>query len=172
MPDYTWQDIGEGLLGIGRQVADFQFAKQAARQQASLARKMARASMAPMSMGYSAGMPTLGMGYAQQAPSGMQLPVQNAGFDWGPLVPNPLANALGFGSAPTNGGGAGCFRTSTPGAPRVTPCKEIQATGPDGKTYSWVYRGRPVLYSGDLATCKRVAKILRRSGRKAGSRFR
>lgn len=48
----------------------------------------------------------------------------------------------------------------------VTANREIVARNPvTGRMAVWRHMGRPVLYSGDLATCKRVGKIAGRVGR-------
>lgn len=53
------------------------------------------------------------------------------------------------------------------GGERVTPVREIQAVNPvSGKIGIWRYMGHPILYSGDLATCKRVGRIARRVARR------
>ncbi len=80
----------------------------------------------------------------------------------------------------TAGGGLGSelmerFRGMTGGLPtmyrygqtRATPVREIQAVNPDtGKIGVWKYMGRPILYTGDLAACKRVQRISRRVARR------
>lgn len=53
------------------------------------------------------------------------------------------------------------------GDARVTPVREIQATNPKtGKIEVWKHMGRPLLYTGDLAACRRVSKISRRVARR------
>jgi hypothetical protein len=48
----------------------------------------------------------------------------------------------------------------------VRPNAEILARNPvTGRMGTWRYMGRPVLFSGDLATCRRVAKISARTAR-------
>jgi hypothetical protein len=55
----------------------------------------------------------------------------------------------------------------------VRPVREIFARHPvTGALRTWEYRGQPILYSGDLAVCKRVNKIARRSAGRVGLRFR
>jgi hypothetical protein len=83
------------------------------------------------------------------------------------LPQSPVGQIFGFqqdqmGGLIGSGQFGGCFRTSDPSRPRVTPCKVVSAVGPNGQVYEWVYRGRPVLYSGDLATTRRVNKLLGR----------
>ena len=56
---------------------------------------------------------------------------------------------------------------------QVHPVRNILARHPQtGAIRAWEYRGQPVLYSGDLAVCKRVNKIARRSAARMGLRFR
>jgi hypothetical protein len=58
-----------------------------------------------------------------------------------------------------------------PTASGVRPAREIMARNPmTGRLGTWRYMGRPVLYSGDLATCKRVGKIAGRVSRFSGRR--
>jgi len=53
-----------------------------------------------------------------------------------------------------------------PSAAGVRANREITARNPvSGRSGTWRYMGAPVLYSGDLATCKRVSKIAGRVGR-------
>lgn len=53
------------------------------------------------------------------------------------------------------------------GGESVRAVREIQAVNPKtGKIGIWRYMGHPILYSGDLATCKRVARISRRVARR------
>lgn len=53
------------------------------------------------------------------------------------------------------------------GATRATPVSEIQVRHPEtGKICTWKYMGRPILYSGDLAACKRVNRVARRVARR------
>lgn len=55
----------------------------------------------------------------------------------------------------------------------VHPVRNILARHPQtGAIRAWEYRGQPILYSGDLAVCKRVNKIARRSASRMGLRFR
>lgn len=57
-----------------------------------------------------------------------------------------------------------CPQLFQPGMPTVRPLPLIMATNPvNGKITFWKHAGRPILFSGDLATCKRVAKIARRA---------
>jgi hypothetical protein len=63
------------------------------------------------------------------------------------------------------------WRRSTGG--QVHPVRNVLARHPQtGAIRAWEYRGQPVLYSGDLAVCKRVNKIARRSAARMGLRFR
>lgn len=56
---------------------------------------------------------------------------------------------------------------------RVSPVRTVFARHPQsGAIRAWGYLGSPVLYSGDLATCKRVSKIARRAAGRVGLRFR
>lgn len=56
---------------------------------------------------------------------------------------------------------------------RVTPVRTVYARHPQsGAIRAWGYLGSPVLYSGDLATCKRVNRIARRAAGRVGLRFR
>lgn len=56
---------------------------------------------------------------------------------------------------------------------RVSPVRTVFARHPQtGSIAAWGYLGKPVLYTGDLATCKRVRKIARRSAAGVGLRFR
>jgi len=58
-----------------------------------------------------------------------------------------------------------------PTASGVRAVPEIQARNPvTGRINTWKNMGRPVLFSGDLATCKRVNKISARVGRVARRR--
>lgn len=53
------------------------------------------------------------------------------------------------------------------GGQRITPVREIQAQNPEtGKIGVWKYMGRPILYTGDLAACKRVSRVARRVARR------
>ena len=167
----NWGELIGAGLEAGVQVYNAQIAKRDYKRQMKLARAQQAAMVYPGTQGF----PTLGMGYAASPmAAGVGGAIVSAvtgglaGYGAGTM----FNEALGLGDAamPTPVS-AGCFRTYTPNAARVSPCKEIQAQGPDGRTYTWVYRGRPVLYSGDLATCRRVAKVLRRSVRKAGRGF-
>lgn len=61
------------------------------------------------------------------------------------------------------------FYVPTPSGVRAVP--EIQARNPvTGRVNTWKNMGRPVLYSGDLQTCKRVNRISARVGRVARRR--
>jgi hypothetical protein len=110
----------------------------------------------------------LGMGFAMPGSYGGR---GNTGLVNNDFPRSPLGQLLGFGES-TSTAQSGCFKISSPNAQRVTPCKAIRATGPDGQCYEWVYRGRPVLYSGDVAAAKRTHKLLSRFGRKLGKRPR
>jgi len=184
---FDWQSLVDAGLGAARSVAEMQFAKKAMRQQQSLARKMERAGRA------GGVLPQLGLGYAatpytsvgQGFPGGQSF-TSGAGLQLPPSFTNsPVGQMLGLGGEPMPGvsGGSsstamspfsGCFKMgpSPATAMRVSPCRELTAVGPDGKQYSWIYRGRPVLYSGDVALAKKVGKLLRKQSRKAGVRFR
>jgi len=175
--------IGSGIEAA-RSITDMQMQKKLVRSAQSLARKQERAARAGSML------PSVGMGYAAQPYTSV-----NAGFPGGqsfggfqlpPSFSNsPVGQMLGLGGEPmagVTGGGSstalspfsGCFKSgpSPAAAMRVSPCRELTATGPDGKQYTWVYRGRPVLYSGDVALVKKVQKVLRKHSRKAGVRFR
>lgn len=53
------------------------------------------------------------------------------------------------------------------GGQRVSPVREIQALHPEtGRICTWKYMGRPILYSGDLAACRRVSRVARRVARR------
>jgi len=53
-----------------------------------------------------------------------------------------------------------------------SPVRTVFARHPtNGSIKAWEYRGQPVLYSGDLATCKRVNKIARRAAARSGLRI-
>jgi hypothetical protein len=65
------------------------------------------------------------------------------------------------------------WKRSTGVGGRVSPVRTVLARHPQtGSIAAWEYRGQPVLYSGDLAVCKRVQKIARRSAARTGLRFR
>jgi hypothetical protein len=56
---------------------------------------------------------------------------------------------------------------------RVSPVRTVYARHPQtGNIAAWEYAGRPVLYTRDLAVCKRVNKIARRTAARVGLRFR
>lgn len=59
------------------------------------------------------------------------------------------------------------------GAQTARPIREIQQVNPaTGKIHVWRHMGRALLYSGDLAACKRVTRISKRVARAAGTRSR
>jgi len=129
----------ESIIGLGRSLIDMQMQKKAARQAAK-------------------GGPSYALGYSGGGGGGMQLPSWLGGTDF---PQSPVGRMLGF-AGEQSASFAGCFRTVDPTRPRVTPCRVVSAVGPNGQVYEWVYRGRPVLYSGDLSTARRVNKLLGR----------
>lgn len=76
----------------------------------------------------------------------------------------------GFQPAPTAGGvcGPGDMALFNPAESRFTPARHVQVTGPDGKPYWFGYRGRPVLWSGDLAAARRVDRVAKRVAKDMG----
>jgi hypothetical protein len=99
-----------------------------------------------------------------------QQPQQAGVMDMLPLVPgidDLIANLV-----PSNGGGGsnGFFKTTATG---VRSVGQVHATNPKtGRIHVFADLGRPVLYSGDIATCKRVKKVARRTAGASGLRFR
>ncbi len=74
---------------------------------------------------------------------------------------------LGMG----NGGAGQCGPLFREGRVRSVPLREISQRDPvTGTMHVWRHMGRPVLYSGDLATCKRVGRIARRARITSGRR--
>lgn len=56
---------------------------------------------------------------------------------------------------------------------KAYPVRVVYARNPSsGQLAAWTYAGHPVLYSGDLATCRRVNRITRRAAGRVGLRFR
>ncbi|HEX4859723.1 MAG TPA: hypothetical protein VFV07_00710 [Rhizomicrobium sp.] len=56
---------------------------------------------------------------------------------------------------------------------RVSPVRTVLARHPQtGSIAAWEYKGQPVLYSGDLRTCRRVRKVARGAAAGVGLRFR
>lgn len=87
-------------------------------------------------------------------------------------IPNtPLLNLL-----PGGGGMAGDevqLWARRSGDSRAYPQRTVFSFNPDtGAIGAWEYAGKPVLYSRDLAVCKRVNRITRRSAGRVGLRFR
>ena len=87
-------------------------------------------------------------------------PVSRAAFGVG-------TEGLGFGQELTErlgglvGGQTTLFRQ---GMAQVLPVREITERNPmTGRIEVWRHMGRPVLYSGDFACARRVAKIARRA---------
>lgn len=77
---------------------------------------------------------------------------QPAGVPTGPAG-LPMAGAGGLSPA-------GMF---TSGYTSARPIREIQQVNPvTGKIHVWRHMGNPVLYSGDLATCRRVDRVAKR----------
>ena len=88
------------------------------------------------------------------------------GFQQAGVIPGFLGG-LGGGLIPQIPGLFGApdpssfFRT---GVPMARPISELSQVNPvTGRTHVWKHMGRPVLFSGDLATCKRVRKIAARA---------
>ncbi len=91
----------------------------------------------------------------------------------------PFATPATFTQPGTAGGGIASelmerFSGATGGLPtmftygqaRARPVSEITAVNPvTGKLAVWKYMGRPILYSGDLAACRRVGRVSRRVAR-------
>lgn len=51
--------------------------------------------------------------------------------------------------------------------------RELNARHPiTGRIAAWTYRGRPLLYSGDLAICRDVSRVARGAAARTGLRFR
>jgi hypothetical protein len=90
-------------------------------------------------------------------------PVSRAAFDVGTRGGGFLEEAtesLGglFRGQPT------FFELGMPRAARAVP--QIEAQNPvTGRTHVWKHMGRPILYTGDLAACKRVSRISARVAR-------
>ena len=90
-------------------------------------------------------------------------PVSRAAIGFG-------TEGLGFGQELTErigglfGGQTTLFRQ---GMARVIPVREITERNPmTGRIEVWRHMGRAVLYSGDFACAKRVARIARKASRK------
>lgn len=83
-----------------------------------------------------------------------------------PLIPG-VSELLGLAPQQQqliNGGGGACPGFFAPGAMTSRPVSEISVMNPaTGRTHVWKHMGRPILFSGDVATCKRVGKIARRA---------
>lgn len=68
----------------------------------------------------------------------------------------PLPGQAGMALAP-----GGLF--GVPSAVSARPISQIEAVNPmTGKTHVWKHMGRPVLYTGDLAACRRVNRVAKR----------
>jgi len=93
-----------------------------------------------------------------------------------PLIPgisDQLINLLGGGTrAPQTGALAvSPGRFFQPTTRSVVPIRDLTDVNPaTGKTHFWRHMGTPVLFSGDLATVRRVSRIASRVNRRLGRR--
>jgi hypothetical protein len=156
-----WGAIGQ----IGSSLVDYTLQSKLLKKQARAMRGLNQGGSVmgfnPGTLGYSQG----SGGWIDAARGALGIPSGGIfGLDNSPIDYTVPMGGVASGSSST----AGPFRVGA--VQRVTPNREISVTGPNGKVYTWVYRGRPILYSGDLACARRVGKLLGR-GRGAARRY-
>ena len=83
-------------------------------------------------------------------PEGTDVDMPGVGFGSG----DPISTAVW-----RQGGGGGYSQLAT-----------LVVPSPDGRIGFWKASGRPLLFSGDLAACKRVARVAMRASRAIGHR--
>lgn len=136
-------------------------AGQAARI-AALETQLASASM-PRRGGGGSGVPT---------PEAIQPALAGAIMRQAPGILGGLAAGEGLDALGLFGGGGGEFYRTTSGG-RTVPVRQLTVENPTtGSIGFWRYMGQPVLFKGDVDTCRRVKKVARRSASSVGLRFR
>lgn len=160
--------LANPLGAIAGNVAQYFIGAQQQKNQMKLAK-----SLAPMST-----LPRLGMGYAAQPVTGSQMMAFNYGAQGpgpyalpatppGSIDMGPLGSFLqNLGGTAAQGPACSLFLPPRTG-PHSRPQQLVMQQNPDtGRMHFWRHVGQPILYSGDVSHCKRVAKILRKSGRR------
>lgn len=150
--DTGWSGLLQGALNIGAQIYQGQLAKKAQRQAAKAG---------------ASDFPQLGMGLAATGPQrsgGTPTGASGIGV-WGPGGFFGAQSALDAGGAGMDDG-SGMSSVGVMGRGRF-PTQLIVYTTPSGRMNVGGYRsiGTPLLWSGDFAAVKRVARVARKLGR-------
>jgi len=106
------------------------------------------------------------MGPPQLPPGPMpQLPAPR--WPGGAQVPGPYTSGPPYADLPAYSGGNGaCPTMFRPAQATARAVRMIEARSPTtGKMHYWKHMGTPILFSGDLANCKRVGRVQARLNR-------
>lgn len=176
----SWLDDLSGALGaIAAPVASYFMNQQTMKNQIKVAK--ASAGVGPTltypGLGYSAA-PLVPYGAVMNAQGGFGNPgsygsVIPASFGAPGALPAPttmgqIGDFLGFSNDVTGAQGCSLYhRPMGPSSMRARPQSLVMQMNPDtGRMGFWRYVGQPILYSGDVSHCRRVAKILGRGARR------